>query len=217
MSVRGALRTACVDFYHQSWRLFLVNTAVSTVVAPLALAGAFAPPLLVLLVLTGPLVAALVHCTVVVARTEELRLRDAVLGLRLHWRRGLELAALLGAVALAGLTAVRFYAAAGPAGWPLTLAAVYLLALFALLQLPLWTLAVAERERSLAWVVRDSVVAVVRRPAGWAGLGAVLFLVNLAGAAAALAPLLTLTVAYSFLAAAHFLLPRRALPEVADG
>jgi hypothetical protein len=217
MSVREALRSACVDFYHQSWRLFLVNSALSAVVFPLAVAGAFAPPLLVLLVAAGPLVAALVHCAVLVAQTEELRLADALRGLRLHWRRGLALAALLGGLVLAGHRAVGFYTEIGPAGWPLTMVAVYVLALLALLQLPLWTLVVVERERPLAGVIRDAVAALVRRPAGWAGLGLALLAVNLAGAAAALAPLLTVTVAYSFLSAAHFLLPRRSLPEVADG
>ena len=38
-------------------------------------------------------------------------------------------------------------------------------------------------------------------------------LVNLAGVAAALIPFLTLTIAYSFLAAAHFALPREPVPE----
>jgi hypothetical protein len=45
------------------------------------------------------------------------------------------------------------------------------------------------------------------------GLGVALFLVNVAGLIAALIPFLTLTVAYSFLAAAHFALPRNPMRE----
>jgi hypothetical protein len=52
-----------------------------------------------------------------------------------------------------------------------------------------------------------------RRPLETIALGVVLLVVNLAGAAAALMPLLTLTVAFSFLAAAHYVLPRNPLRE----
>jgi hypothetical protein len=217
MTVRETLRAACVDFYHQSWRLFLLNAALSTFVLPLLVAGAFAPPLLVLLVLAGPLAAALMHCAVQVAQTEELRLADAVVGLRLHWRRGLALAAVLGAAVLGAATAIPFYTRGGPLAWPLTMVALYLFVLVAVLQLPLWTLAVAERERPLGDVTREAVAAIVRQPGRWAAFALALTLVNLAGAAAALAPLLTVTIAYSFLAAAHFALPRSPLREAAGG
>jgi len=218
MSVRETLRAAGADFYHQSWRLFLLNSALSAFVVPVVVAGSLAPPLLVLLVLAGPLAAALMHCAVQVAQTEELRLADAVTGLRLHWRRGLALAAVLGAAIVGGTTAIPFYAGGGPLAWPLTMLAVYLLVLLGVLQLALWPLAVAERERAFGAVVREAVAAIVRRPGPWAGLALALTLVNLAGAAAALAPLLTLTIAYSFLAAAHFALPRSPTREAAtDG
>jgi hypothetical protein len=53
----------------------------------------------------------------------------------------------------------------------------------------------------------------MRRPRAAFGLAFALTLVNLAGLAAALMPFLTLTIAYSFLAAAHFALPPRPLLE----
>ena len=213
MTVRSALRTAFADFYRQSWRLFLLNVALSGFVLALVLAGAYVPIALFLLVLAGPLAAAVMHCAVTLAQTEDLRLAEAVTGLRLHWRRGLVLWTLALVVVGAGATALVTYGRAG--GWavPLALLTLYALAAFALFQLALWPLAVFERDRDLRGVVGDAVRVVLRRPAGFAALGLVLALVNLVGAAAALAPLLTLTIAYSALAAAHYTLPRSPIRE----
>jgi hypothetical protein len=213
MTVRRALRVALGDFYRQSWRLFLLNVALSVFVLGLVLAGAYVPAALLLLVLAGPLAAALMHCAVTLAQTEDLRLAEAVTGLRLHWRRGLALGALALVVVGAGVTALVSYARAGGWATPLALLALYVLGAFALLQLALWPLAVFETDRGLRSVIGDAVRAVLRRPAGFAAMGLVLALVNLLGAAAALAPLLTLTVAYSALAAAHFTLPRSPIRE----
>lgn len=213
MSVRGALRIAFADFYRQSWRLFFLNAALSGFVLALVLVGAYVPVALVLLVLAGPLAAALMHCAVTLAQTEDLRLAEAITGLRLHWRRGLALGTIALAVVAAGLTGLVEYGRAGGWALPLALLTLYLLVAFALLQLALWPLAVFERERRLTAVVADAARALLRRPAGFAALGLALALVNLLGAAAALAPLLTLTLAYSALAAAHFTLPRSPIRE----
>jgi hypothetical protein len=213
MSVGAALRTAFGDFYRQSWRLFFLNTALSGFVVALLLVGARVPVALVLLLFAGPLAAALMHCAVTLAQTEDLRLGEAITGLRLHWRRGLALGVVGLAVVSAGLTGLVEYGRAGGWALPFALLTLYVLAAFALLQLALWPLAVFERERKLTAVVRDAAGALLRRPAGFAALGLVLALVNLAGAAAALAPLLTLTIAYSALAAAHFTLPRSPIRE----
>lgn len=213
MSVGGALRGALVDFYHHSWRLFLLNACLSGFVLAVLFVGFYFAPALVLVVLVGPLAAALMHCAVTVAQTDELELREAVSGMRLHWRRGLALVLSAALVVVAAAFAIPFYARAGGWGVPLAMLAVYLVALFAVWQLSLWPLAVYERERSLRDVARDALVAVVRRPAGFTALAVVLLVVNAAGLAAALAPFLTLTVAYSFLAAAHFVLPRGPMRE----
>lgn len=217
MTVRETLRIAFGDFYRQSWRLFLLNAALAAVVVPLLVAGAYVPPLLVLLVLAGAPAAGLMHCAVQVAQTEELRLADFVTGIRLHWRRGVALAALAGAAVLGAATAIPFYAGGGPLAWPLTMVAIYLLIVIAVLQLPLWPLAIAGRDRSLGDVVREAIAVVARAPGRLAGLALALTVVNAAGLAAAFAPLLTLTIAYSFLAAAHFTLPRSPTREAADG
>lgn len=218
MSVRGALRIAFADFYRQSWRLFLLNATLSGFVVALLLVGRVVPIVLVLLVLAGPLAAALMHCAVTLAQTEDLRLDEAITGLRLHWRRGLALGAGALAIVAVGVTGLVEYGRAGAWAWPLAALTFYVLAAFALLQLALWPLAVFERERGLTAVVADAARALLRRPAGFAALGLALAAVNVLGAAAALAPLLTLTLAYSALAAAHFTLPRSPIREaMTDG
>jgi hypothetical protein len=77
----------------------------------------------------------------------------------------------------------------------------------------LWPLAVAEPERPLRLVLEDTLRTVLARPLQALGLTLALVLVNVLGLALAVVPFLTLTVAYSFLAAARFALPEE---EVAD-
>jgi hypothetical protein len=162
---------------------------------------------LVLVVLAGPVTAALVHSAVTVVRTGNLTLADGLEGLRAHWRRGLELGACGAAFALLAVLAIAFYARSHVA-WPLAFVALYLLVLAGIYQVILWTLAVAEPEVPLRTVAREAAELVARRPGATTALGLALLLVNLAGVAAAVMPFLTLTVAYSFVAVAHFALPR---------
>jgi hypothetical protein len=150
---------------------------------------------------------------VTLAQTEELRLSEALVGLRRHWRRGLALGALVTAAGVLGVTAVPFWSSAGPWGWPLAALCVYVLLVFAVFQLALWPLAVFEEARPFRAVMRDAMRVVVRRPAGFAALGLALLLVNAVGVAAAILPFLTLTVAYSFLVSAHFALPKNPARE----
>jgi hypothetical protein len=75
----------------------------------------------------------------------------------------------------------------------------------------LWPLAVSD-PRPLRPVVEEALRTMLARPLQALGLTLVLVLVNLIGVALAIIPFLTLTVAYSFLAAAHFALP----PEADD-
>jgi hypothetical protein len=212
MSVGAALRGALRDLYDQSWRLVILNSALSAVVLAVLVLASYAPIALVLCIALGPLVAGLMHCAVSLVRDEEFRLGNAVEGVRLHWRRGLELAALAGVVVSAGVVAVRSYGSAGALTWPLAFVVMYLLALFVVFQLFLWPLAVVERERPLRGLLADAAVALVRRPGASVGLALALLLINLLGAAAAVLPLLTVTVAYSFVAAARFALPPQLLP-----
>jgi hypothetical protein len=214
MSPRAALRAALGDLYRQSWRFFLLNAALSAFVVPVAIAGLWVPPAWILLVAAGPLAAALMHCAVVAALTEELRLRDALVGLRLHWRRGLVLGALLAAGVLGGVHAITFYADHG--ALVLAALAVYLLLAFAVFQLVLWPLAVFEFGTPIRRVTSDALRALLRRPLQTLTLGVALIAVNVAGLAAAVMPLLTLTIAYTFLAAARFVLPPTSTTEVHD-
>ena len=207
MTARKALAIALRDFYHHSWRLFMLNSALSLFLAGVVLLGLLVPAAFLLVLAVGPLLAALMHCAVTLAQTEDLRLRDAGVGLRLHWRRGLALFAFVAAVALLVATAVPFYNGLSGIGKPLAAVALYIAAFFGVYQIALWPLAIFERERPLRVVLADALLSVFRRPLGYFGFASALLLLNMAGAAAALAPLLTLTVAFSFLAAAHYTLP----------
>jgi hypothetical protein len=213
MTVGEAMRRALADFYGQSWRLLILNSLLSSVVLAILVTALWAPAALVLVLAVGPLAAALMHCAVTLAQTEDLELADAVRGLRLHWRRGLVLALMAAAAVALTWIAIRFWIGAGQLAWPLSMLALYLALLFGIYQLSLWPLAVYERERSLRQVLGDAGLALLRRPGPYVGLGVALFLVNVAGLIAALIPFLTLTVAYSFLAAAHFALPRNPMRE----
>jgi hypothetical protein len=209
MRAGAALQLALRDCYQNSWRLVLVNGALGLVLATSIFAAVLWRPAIVLVVLAGPLVAALVHCAVTLVRDGSLRYADALAGLRLHWRRGLQLAAAGLALVVLAVVALRFYSGS-PLLWPLAFAVGYLVVLLGVFQVVLWTLAVAEPGRSLRASAREAAVLVARRPGSTLRLGLALLLLNLAGVAAAVMPFLTLTVAYSFVAAAHFALP---IPE----
>ena len=154
MTVGASLRTAVRDFYRQSWRLLVLNSALSVFVLAVVGSGLWFPPVLVLLVLVGPLAAALMHCAVKVAQTDELSLHDAATGVRLHWGRGLVLGLVVLAAAAAAVFAVPFYADLGGVGWVLALVALYLAAVSGAFQLLLWPLAVSELDRPLTAVAR---------------------------------------------------------------
>ena len=214
MSLARALGIAATDLYHQSWRLVVLNALLGAVLVGVVLASLANRPAILLVVLLGPAAAAVMHCTVTLAQTEELRLSEAVVGLRRHWRRGLALGAIMAAAAILGAVAVPFYSRAGTWAWPLAALSVYVLLVFALFQLALWPLAVFEDARPFRTVVRDAALVVCRRPWGFAGLALALLLVNIIGVAAAILPFLTLTIAYSFLVSAHFALPQNPAREV---
>jgi hypothetical protein len=74
-------------------------------------------------------------------------------------------------------------------------------------ELALWPLAVAEPERPLPDTLRAAAVALLVRPRATAAFATAILLVNVLGVAAAFVPLLTLTVAYSLVAAAYFVVP----------
>jgi hypothetical protein len=213
VSLRRALVAAATDLYHQTWRLIVLNALLGAVLLGVILASLAMRPAMILAVLLGPVAAAVMHCAVTLAQTEELRLSEVVVGLRRHWRRGLALGAFVTAAGLLGVVAVAFWSRAGPWGWPFAALCVYLLLMFAVFQLALWPLAVFEEARPFRAVIRDATGMVLRRPAGFGALGLALFLVNAAGMAAAILPFLTLTVAYSFLVSAHFALPKNPARE----
>jgi hypothetical protein len=194
--------------------LIVLNASLGLVMVGIVLVSLAIRPAILLVVLLGPVAAAVMHCTVTLAQTEELRLSEAIVGLRRHWRRGLALGALVAAAAILGSIAVPFYSRAGTWAWPLAALSLYVLIMFALFQLALWPLAVFEDARPLRDVVRDAAFVVGRRPWGFAGLAFALLIVNAIGVVAAILPFLTLTIAYSFLVSAHFALPKNPAREV---
>lgn len=211
MRTRDALSHALRDFYEHSWRLLAVNTALGTALVACVLAALAFPPAALLVIAVGPVAAALVHCAVTLVRTDDLTFADAWDGLRLLWRRGVVLGAAGAALLVLAVVAIRVYA--GSSLWPLAFLALYLLLLAGVYQLLLWTLAVARRQHPLREVAREALGVVATRPGATLALGLVLLLVNVAGVAAAVMPFLTLTVAYTFLATAHFLLEPEAFAE----
>jgi hypothetical protein len=214
MSVRAALRSALAETYRCSWRLLVVNTAVSAAVCVVVLIVSSLPLALLLAPLAaGPVAAALVHCTVKLIREEEFELADALEGLRLHWRRGLVLGGLFGGGLLLGVLAVSFYSSADHRALPLAALSAYVLAIFCLIVLVAWPLAIANPEARVTDALRSAWMLLMRTPFRFLALGAALLVVNAVGAVTVL-PLLTLTIAYSFLAAGHVVLPRSSTEEV---
>ncbi len=209
MSARRALGLAVADLYRNSWRLVPVNAAVGAVLVLAAVCAIAVHALLVLAVLAGPLVAALAHSSVTLVRTGNLKLADAWEGLRLHWRRGLALGAAGLALGVVAALAVHFYTRSS-VGWPFAFLTLYLVVLLGIYAAVLTTVAVADPQ--LAWpaAARSAATLAAQRPGATLLLGLALLLVNLAGVAAAVMPFLTLTLAYSFVAVAHFVLPAEA-------
>ena len=86
-----------------------INAALGAVLVIAAFTALVTPLAAALVVLAGPVAAALLHCAVTLVRTENLVLTDAWDGLRLHWRLGLGLGATGSALMALGVLAVRFY------------------------------------------------------------------------------------------------------------
>jgi hypothetical protein len=212
MTVRSALRAALVDTYQFSWRLFVLNTTLSAgIVLIVVLVSAFPLVLFVAPLVTGPLAAALVHSVITLVREQELHLSDAVAGARRFWRRGLVLGGISGLVLLLGVLAVTFYGSERHRVLPAAVLAVYAVAIAFLVLLVAWLFAIADPEDSVADAIRRASSLMLRSPTRMLVFGAALLLVNLAGAVTVV-PILTLTIAYSFLATARLVLPPEEVP-----
>ena len=209
MRPRTALGLAFGDLYRNSWRLVPVNVALGAVLVFSAYAAIAVHALLALAVLAGPIALALAYCSVTLVQTGNLALADAWEGLRLHWRRGLGFGAAGLFVGVLAVLAVHFYTRSS-AGWPLAFLTLYLVVLLGIYAVLLATVAVAQPDRPLQVIARQAAAVGARRPSATLLLGLALLLLNLAGIAAAVMPFLTVTVAYSSLAVAHFVVPAEA-------
>jgi hypothetical protein len=197
---------ACLDLYRNSWKLLLVNAALGAVLVFSVVFAVAVPALVVLAVLAGPLVAVLAHCSVTLVRTGNLALADAWEGLGLHWRRGFALGAAGVALGVLAALAVQVYSRSA-VGWPLVFVTLYLVVVLGIYAVVLTTLAVADPGEPLRLAAHRAATLVAQRPGATLLLGLALLLINLAGVAAAVMPFLTITVAYSFVAVAHFVVP----------
>jgi hypothetical protein len=177
-----------------------VNAALGLVLVFSAVAAVAVHALLVLAVLAGPLVTALAHCSVTLVRTGNVALADAREGLRLHWRRGLALGAAGVALGVLAALAVHFYTRSS-LGWPFAFLTLYLVVLLGIYAAVLTTVAVADPQLPLPVAARTAATLGAQRPGATLLLGLALLLVNAVGVAAAVMPFLTITVAYSFVAA----------------
>ena len=213
MTLRRALGVAASDLYHQAWRLIVLNVLLGAAVVAVVLVSLAVPPAVVLAILIGPVLAAVMHCVVTLAQTEDLRLVGAgeraaptlAPGHRARRSRGGS-----GRPRGGRRSVLR---AGGNLGVAVCGPEPYLLLMFGVFQLALWPLAVFETGRPLRAVARDAARAVARRPLGFLGLACALLLVNAVGVAAAILPFLTLTISYSFLVSAHFALPKNPARE----
>jgi hypothetical protein len=211
MTVGAALRLAVVDMYHNSWRLLLLNSAVTAAISVVVLVvSAFPLVLFVGPLVAGPVAAALAYCVVLLVRDESFELADALRGLRTFWKTGFLLGGLFGAGALLGALAFSYYAHRVVA---LAVLSLYVASIFALVVLVAWPFAVAEEGASVRDALWTAWLLTLRAPVRLFTLGAALLVVNALGAATVL-PFLTLTIAYSFLATARFVLPAQTLEEV---
>jgi hypothetical protein len=208
MTVRIALRKALSETYQFSWRLLVINTVLSAIVVAVVLVVPTLPlALLFAPAAAGPVAAGLVHCVVMLVRGDDIRIADAVEGTRTYWRRGLALGALFGAGLMFGVVAITFYASDPHRVWVLAVLAAYGTALFCLLVLAAWPLAIANPELGVGAALRSAGLTLLQRPWRALGLGLAVLAVNILGAVTVV-PLLTLTIAYTFLAAAHVVLPQ---------
>jgi|KBSMisStandDraft_5_1062788.scaffolds.fasta_scaffold527440_2 hypothetical protein len=205
MTARGALLQAARDLYENSWRLILPNLLLAAVAVLALLAALYARPALLLVVAVGPFAAALFHCAVKLQQTESLRVSDAFVGLALHWRRGIALGCLLALATVLTISSISFYARLGVLALPFVVTALYLVVLFVVWQIHLWPVALRDERLPLGTILREATHGFARRPRSSFGLAASLLAVN-AVAAVGILPLLTLTIAYSALAAVRFVL-----------
>ena len=200
------LRRAARDFYEESWRLVLLNSLLSAYVLSVLAFAAFVPLAFALLVGAGCPAAALVSASVIVVETGSLTFQELADSVRRSWRRGLVLAVVFAAAAIATVVSFRFYGDAGTLAWPLAVVVLYLGAVFLLYQLLLWPLAMRDHDRPLGDVAVEAAIVLLRRPLAVLVLGLALLIVNVAGLVLAVLPFLTMTIAYSTLAAARFTL-----------
>lgn len=211
--VGECLRRAVRDFYEESWRLVVLNCMLSTYVLVVLAVAIYFPVFTLLLLGVGPLTAGLVATAVRIVEEGSVTFQETVADFRRTWRRGLVLGTLAAAAALATVGAAVFYGGAGTLGWTLAVLVLYLGGIFALFQLLLWPLAIRDPSRPLRAAAREAGNVLLRRPVATTGLGVALLAVNLVGLVAALLPFLTMTIAYTALAAARFALPFTPLEE----
>ena len=107
MTLRRALGVAASDLYHQAWRLIVLNVLLGAAVVAVVLISLAVPPAVAPGHPDRPVLAAVMHCAVTLAQTEDLRLVGAVERAAPYWRQGIALGAAVAVAVVLGAAVVR--------------------------------------------------------------------------------------------------------------
>lgn len=206
----GALRSAAVDFYFNSWRLVPANLAWSAILVGILVlaAGVSALALLLIPLLALPTVG-IYRLAALIVRGEPVALSDAFTA----WRRfgGPALAlgtALLAAGAMFGFNVGTGLLRGDIAGWTLATLAFWGLVAVAMAACVAWAVLVDPRRETLGARarIRLALLLILAHPVRFAALSLVLGLI-IAVSTVAFAAILTVSVSYVALVATRYVLP----------
>jgi hypothetical protein len=208
-SLRAALRAAATDFYFHSWRLLPANILWAAVVLGILAAALLLPPLILLAPLAALPIAGIFRMATRIVRGESVSFWDGLDAWRGEVRPALALGTgLVVALVVLGFNVVSGLVSDGLLGW-------------ALATLAFWGLVAAWLYAWVAWPIlldparvtsparqrlRLAALLVLAHPLRVGALGLVLLVLCVASAVA-MVPLLTVSVAFSALVSARYVLP----------
>jgi hypothetical protein len=208
-SLRASLRAAATDFYFHSWRLLPANVLWAAVVLAILAAALLSPPLVLLAPLAALPIAGIFRMATRIVRGESVSFWDGMDA----WRGEVRPALALGTGLVVALVVLGFNLVSGlfsdsMLGW-------------ALATLALWGLVAAWLYAWVAWPIlldparrtspgrerlRLAALLVLAHPIRVGALGLILIVLLLASTVA-MVPLLTVSVAFSALVSARYVLP----------
>lgn len=206
-TLRGAVRGAAEDLYYNSFRFLGANLLLGLVLIAIALVSLGTLAGLLALILAVPPAAGIMRLATTLQRDGHVDFTDFAEAIRRPWRR-----LALGAVQLVALLvlvvdALLGGAMGGLAGTFLTVSALYGVLIWWVYGLALWPLLEdPRRDDPVPGRLRLAALVVVAFPLRMLGIGLLLGALLLVSAVA-VAPLVTISVAFAWLVAARFVLP----------